>query len=215
MAGSIGGQISTIDTDQQQLQISGNNLSITNGNTVALPVSSVLPATLAPVADNESDANIRTGLVGTSTKYAREDHNHPIRRQGNPGTPTITGGGSGGSIQQTILLDTWSTEESYSYRFRVLVNMTAGTSWYYIQLPGIGGFQQPKIGAIGTYRSTSNTPQNDSPTGAGSNGAAPYGPFMGCEAHHWSSTNRIYQGYNRRETNYQIYIEFTVDYFRI
>lgn len=41
-------------------------------------------ATSIPIADNETDADIRTGQLGTSDDYARADHNHPIRRQSNP-----------------------------------------------------------------------------------------------------------------------------------
>lgn len=169
-----------------------------------------IAATVLPVADNEADAAIRTGQVGTSLDYARADHNHPIVRQSNPGDPTITEGGNI-TITQALILDRWSTEETFSYRFRVRISQPAGNGWGWLNVPTIAGFQQPKIGAIGTYRNPSTEIQNDD----GTFGAAPRGPYMGAEAHHWSSTNRVYSGFFRRDDAItSSFFEFTVDYLR-
>jgi hypothetical protein len=169
------------------------------------------PSNAAPVADNEADTAIRAGQAGTSSDYARADHNHPIRRQANPGDPTITLTGAGGTLTQAIVLDRWSEEEHYAYRFRCRLDIDAGTGWIYLTVPAIAGFQQPDISGVGSYRFTSNAPQDDDSV----NGAAPRGPFMGAEAHHWSSTNRIYHAYFRRDNAYSTFIEFTVNYRRV
>jgi hypothetical protein len=166
-----------------------------------------------PVADNEVDTAIRTGSAGTSTESARADHNHPIRRQGNPGDPTLTFIGSAGStMDQQIILDRWSDEESYAYRIRTRWRVRAGNGWNRILVPTKAGFQQPEISAIGTYRTTSNAPQEDN---GDNQGASPRGPFMGSEAHHWSSSNSIYLAHYRRDNNYTKYVEFTVKYIRV
>jgi hypothetical protein len=172
------------------------------------------PANATPIPDNETDTAIRTGQVGTSTDYAREDHNHPIRRQANPGDPAF--GFSGvGSLNATVILDRWSTEEWYAYRVRLqVINQTAGNGWSFVTVPTKAGFQQPQISAVGTYRYNSTAIQEDEPGGNGGDGAGPRGPFMGQEAHHWSSTNRIYLGYFRRENTFNAYLEFTVRYIR-
>lgn len=170
------------------------------------------PSTLTPLPDNEADTAIRTGQVGTSLDYARADHNHPIRRQANPGDPVLTATTSAGSaMTQAIVLDRWSDEESYTYRFRTRWTVQAGTGWNFVSIPTKAGFQQPEISAIGTYRQTSNAPQDDD----GNFGASPRGPFMGSEAHHWSSTNRVYLGHFRRDNNYTKFVEFTVKYTRL
>lgn len=134
-------------------------------------------------------------------------------RLANPGDPTITTGGAG-TLNSTVILDRWSTDYIYSYRIRSYVTMAAGIGWFYLVIPSKVGFQQPKIGAIGSYRATSNSVQNDNSGGNSSNGASPFGPFMGAEWHHWSSTNRIYNGYYRRDNGYSVYVEFTVDYLK-
>lgn len=135
-------------------------------------------------------------------------------RLANPGDPVITAGGTGLAITQTTILDRWSTDYMYSYRVRVLTSITGNTGWGWINIPTKAGFQQPKIGAIGTYRNQTRSVQEDSQGGVGGDGASPLGQFMGSEAHHWTSTNRIYNGYNRRDNDYTMYIEFTVDYIK-
>ena len=173
------------------------------------PTPHVEPATTAPIADNEADAAIRTGQVGTSALYARADHNHPIRRQANPGDPVITVSGSF-ELQANLILDRWSDEESFSYAFRTLVNQPAGNGWGWINVPNIAGFQRPRITGIGSYRFSSTAVQDDD----GSFGASPRGPFMAKEAHHWSSTQRIYGAYFRRDNDFRAYIEYVVEYTR-
>lgn len=170
-------------------------------------------STIVPIADSV-DA-IRTGEIGISDDYARADHKHPIVRQSNPGDPTLTYVWSTGSslISETIL-DRWSTEEWYAYKFRVHGEYAGGLGWSYITIPSIAGFQQPLIYEIGTYRNQSISVQEDGPQGNGGDGASPRGPYMGKEAHHWSSTNRIYHGYNRRDTTYIMFTEFIVKYIR-
>lgn len=170
----------------------------------------VEPSTLAPIADNEVDTAIRSGQVGTSLDYARADHNHPIRRQGNPGDITLTPTNLE-IVQATLILDRWSDEESYAFNTRTRVSQDAGTGWGWLNVPLIAGFQQPQILYIGTYRNPSTTPQDDD----GTFGAAPRGPFMGSEAHHWSSTNRIYMGYSRRDNDLtSVYVEAVIKYVR-
>lgn len=172
------------------------------------------PSTITPIPDNEQDDAIRTGQIGTSLEYARADHNHAIVRQSNPGDPVITAGGSA-AISQSLILDRWSTEETYEYAFRVRVAQPAGTSWGWISVPNIGGFQRPQIVGIGTYRSDSNAPQTDDGTGASLDGASPRGPLMAQEVHHWSSTQRLYLAYFRRdEAITSMFIEFTARYIR-
>ena len=184
----------------------------------AIPV----PSNLIPIADDEADAAIRTGIAGTSLDYARADHNHPIRRQGNPGDPVLTltvSGTAGATLGQVVILDRESDEESYAYKFRALINHVAGNGWDLLNIPTIAGFQQPEIYAIGTYRSQTLTPQIDNNTpgnlSAVLQGAAPVGPYMGKEAHEWSSTRRIYHGFYRREVAYSSYTEFWVRYTRL
>lgn len=167
-----------------------------------------------PIADNNVDSALRQASVGSSTSAARADHVHPIRRQANPGDPSVTVGGTGITLNSVIILDRWSDEESFAYRVRALVSISAGTGWGYVNVPTKAGFQQPQITAVGTYRTNSTTPQRDNSGGTSGDGAAPIGPFMGAEAHHWSSTNRIYNGYYRRDNGYSMYIEFTVRYVR-
>lgn len=172
------------------------------------------PATAIPVPDNEVDTDIRTGIVGVSDDYARADHNHPIRRQANPGDPVMTVGGSL-VLVNSLILDRWSTEESFSYAYRVQVSQPVGNNWGWINVPNIAGFQRPKISQIGSYRTASTAIQEDNSGGSSGNGAGPRGPFMGGEFHHWSSTQRIYSGYFRRDNPITTsYVEFVVDYLR-
>ena len=190
-------------------ELKENNEPLTSEAIEALIGPHAQPATTVPIADNEADAAIRTGQVGTSALYARADHNHPIRRQANPGDPVITVSGSF-ELQANLILDRWSDEESYSYAFRTLVNQPAGNGWGWINVPNIAGFQRPRITGIGSYRFASTAVQDDD----GSFGASPRGPFMAKEAHHWSSTQRIYGAYFRRDNDFRAYIEYVVEYTR-
>ena len=90
-----------------------------------------LASTDVPIADNEVDAAIRTGQVGTSVDYVRADHNHPIRRQQNPGDPVLTGTNLTINNGPTIL-DRWSTEETYEYalNFEIWRQVSAGMDRY-------------------------------------------------------------------------------------
>lgn len=179
-------------------------------------VQALLPVAcdVLPVPDNELDTAIRTGQAGTSDEYARCDHNHPIRRQANPGDPVLTVSGSMVELQ-SLILDRWSTEESYEYEFRIRFRQVAGNDWGWINVPAIAGFQQPQILSVGNYRNPSTVIQEDEPGGNGGDGASPRGPFMGQELHHWSSTRRVYSGYFRRDNDItSSFAKFIVRYIR-
>jgi len=169
---------------------------------------------LTPIPDNEVDTAIRAGQAGTSAQVSRADHNHPIRRQGNPGDPVLTAGGNL-TLQQSIITDRWSTEETYKYEFRVLTQQAAGTGWGFVTVPNIAGFQRPVITAAGAgYQFSSVPTQIDTPVGAGGVGATPRGPAMNQELKHWSSTQRLYGPYFRRDNEHRAYTSFTVEYIR-
>lgn len=217
-------------TDELQLlsttEVGGatTELTLSDGNTVPInhPAQTphVLPQTSA--ATLESDNNItegtfsRTGNVGTSLLYAREDHQHPIVRIPNPGDPVVTLTGTA-TLNAQIILDRESTEEWYAYKMRVhITNMTAGNNWVFVTIPTIAGFQQPMITGIGNYRNSTSQLQDDDNSGAGGEGASPRGPYMGKEWHEWSSTRRLYFGYFRRDNDLPSnYLEFWVKYIRL
>lgn len=189
--------------------IDNGDVHLSKDDIVGLIPAPINPATSVPLADNEADTAIRSGQVGNSDDYARADHNHPIRRQDNPGDPTLTFTGTG-DMTQVLILDRESDEESYAYKFRCRVVTIAGTGWDFITVPAIAGFQQPEIYGIGTYRQSSTSPQDDD----GVFGAAPRGPYMGKEAHEWSSTRRVYLSFFRRDNGFITYVEFWVRYTR-
>lgn len=167
-------------------------------------VDLIIPTNNIPVADNENDVNLRSGVAGVSLEYSRSDHNHPIIRQNNPGDPVLTYFLSNGSTApQTIILDRWSDEESFTYEWRVRLDIQPGVGWNYITIPNIVGFQRPEIVITGTYRNTGN-PQ------ATSNLA----PYMGNEATHWSSTQRIYVGPFSKTAFARYYVGVKVKYTR-
>jgi len=154
----------------------------------------------------------RRGYLGTDEKVSRCDHVHERRRiDPTPLTPTITVAGSLTS-SQTLTLDRWSDDTWIEYAFRVRVNADIGVGWGYIVIPNIGGFQRPIIDLEGTYRNASTAPQIDENSGQGGVGAAPRGPYMGQEYHHWSSTQRLYQGFYRRDNAVQHWVDFRVKY---
>lgn len=169
-------------------------------------------STDAPLADNEADTDIRSGQAGSTGDVSDAGHNHPIRRQANPGDPTVTV--SGATSTQQLILDRFSDEESYSYRFRVLVTQAAGVGWGIITIPTKAGFQQPKISEIGGYRTASNAPQDDDTGNGNGFGASPRGPYMGENPSHWSSTNRLYMPHYRRDNAFSTYVGFIVTYVR-
>lgn len=173
----------------------------------------VLPATVAPIPDNEVDTAIRTGLVGTSVEYARADHNHPIRRQAVV-SPALTPGGTGvsGTLIQSIITDRWSTEETVGVEWRAYIEQPAGVGWFWLTVPALAGFQQPQI-TVGTYRNQSTAVHQDD--GDGNGGASPQGPFMGAEAAHWSSTRRVYMGFYRKDQAYRMYVMIRAEWARL
>jgi len=174
------------------------------------------PSNAIPVPDNELDTAIRTGSAGTSLDYARADHNHPIRRQANPGDIVLTAGGNAVITGATLIFDRWSRQEDYIYSTRTQVSQVAGNGWGWIDVPAIAGWQQPKITGIGTYRNDSQAPQTDDGTGTSLDGASPRGPVMSAEVHHWSSTTRLYFAYFRRdEAITSMFVEAVVEYIRI
>lgn len=169
--------------------------------------------------NNHSDGDwSRVGDAGTSEEFSRCDHKHPIVRIPNPGDPIIGyTSPSGSTISAQLILDRWSTEEWYAYKYRVQVsNMQPGNNWSFLTIPNIAGFQRPIITGIGNYRNGSGMPQNDDNSGNGGSGAAPRGPYMGKEWHEWSSTQRLYFGYFRRDNVLgNQFVEFVVKYVRL
>jgi len=167
-------------------------------------------STLIPIADNEVDTAIRTGLAGTTGEFSDAGHNHPIRRQENPGDLVLAAGGTF-VILNPLILDRGSDEESYWWRFRVQVSQVAGNNWGWVQVPTIAGFQQPIFSEVSGYLNPSVVIQGDD----GSFGATPRGPWMGYPIHHWSSTNRLYGGMFRREVDItSLYVNFVARYTR-
>ena len=169
-----------------------------------------------PIPDNEADTDIRTAQIGTTWEYADAWHNHAIVRQSNPWDPVLTYVWDTwwALVWTPVILDRWSDEESYSYRIRVLWDYGEWVWWNYIRVPTKAWFQQPKILDIGTYRTTSNAPQEDWPQWNWWDWATPRWPYMWKEAHHWSSTNIIYHWIYRRDNAYRMYTEFTIKYIR-
>lgn len=153
------------------------------------------------------------GCLVDRDSYARlvEQAYNPAR-VANPGDPVVTFAGVG-TLLQNIVLDRWSTAEMHEWAFRARVSQDAGTGWGFLQIPNIAGFQRPIITVEGTYRNPSTVVQNDEPGSQGGDGASPRGPYMGQEAHHWSSTQRIYLGYFRRDNDItSMYIDYRVKY---
>ena len=154
----------------------------------------------------------RRGYRGEDVEASRCDHVHERRRiNPTPLEPTVAYAGQG-TLAQNIVLDRWSDDNWIEFAWRARVEMTAGTGWGYITVPNIAGFQRPIITLEGTYRSQSTTPQEDEPGGQGGDGAAPRGPYMGQEAHHWSSTQRIYIGFFRRDNDFRMYLDYRAKY---
>jgi len=150
----------------------------------------------------------RRGYRGTDPDVSRCDHVHECRRiNPAPLEPEITFTGTGEMVQ-VIRLDSWSDDKWVEWAWRARVTQDAGTGWGLIVIPSIAGFQRPIITVEGTYRARSTAIQDDD----GAFGAGPRGPYMGQEAHHWSSTQRIYTGYFRRDNDLDMYVDFRAKY---
>lgn len=172
-------------------------------------------ATTIPVPDNEANTDIRTGQVGTSTQFARADHNHPIRRMdyfATPPTPTV--GDDGGGTVTVTMTNLGNFEEHVAYRVRMRIQSEApGADWAWLQLltqPGYRTF----VRDLGNYRSSSDTPQSELVNAGQSNvGAAPRGPLMSGEAKRWG--NRVYAPFYRQDNAIaNQWIEFDLEYWR-
>lgn len=156
--------------------------------------------------------NHRRGHNGESDLVMRCDATPDCARiNPAPLEPVIVFTGTG-TLSQNLRLDSWSDDKWVEYAFRARVQQDAGTGWGFLTIPNIAGFQRPIITVDGTYRVGSTAVQIDEPSGQGGDGASPRGPFMGQEAHHWSSTQRIYMGYFRRDNPLDMYIDYRVKY---
>jgi len=157
----------------------------------------------------------RRGYRGEDTDASRCDHVHECRRiNPTPLEPAITYAGVG-TLEQNIILDRWSDDKWVEYSWRALVGQDAGTGWGYLVVPNLAGFQRPIITVEGTYRFQSTAVQEDGSANTNNQsteGAGPRGPFMGQEAHHWSSTQRIYMGYFRRDNPHRTYVDYRAKY---
>lgn len=157
----------------------------------------------------------RRGENGVDTDVARCDHTHDHRRiNPTPLTPVPTFSGTG-TMPANIVLDRWSDDHEVEFAWRAQVTQPAGAGWGFITIPNIAGFQRPIITLEGTYRPPSTAIQIDTDVinNQGNVGAGPRGPYMGQEAHHWSSTQRIYIGYYRRDNPItSMYIDYRARY---
>jgi len=165
----------------------------------------IIPSDSTPIADNNSSANIRTGSSGSSIEYSRSDHKHPIVRQSPPPRPDLTfQGPSESEMVEVRDYDTWTDEESVTFAYRMRVDVGTTTGWNIIRVASIPGFQVPQITVEGTYRIKGNP--SDS---------VPLAPYMGNEANHYSSTQRIYIGqYKYKTAGARYYVSVTVRYVR-
>lgn len=170
-----------------------------------------MPATAVPIADNEVDTAIRTGLVGVSPLYARQDHNHPIRRQTIPAQPVITVGGTGFVLVSTTLNGTTSDEESVTFFMTLQVTQTVSNSWNFFTVPNIAGFQRAEVTPTGSYRYQGN-PVNDATPPIDQTMVAP--PSMMMEWSYYFNGTAYMNVPNRTQaTGY--YISFSVRYVRV
>ena len=96
------------------------------------------PAVLTPLADGVADT--RSGQVGVSLLYAREDHVHPLVRIATPPVApaaVLAGGGTITAQAGTVL---GTTEETVTYRIEVTTSITGGTGWRSVTLATIPGY---------------------------------------------------------------------------
>ena len=172
--------------------------------------AAVLPATATPIADNEVDTSIRTGIVGTSLLYARQDHNHPIRRQVAPVAPVPVIGGTGFVLVNTFTNWTTSDEESVTFAMTLQVTQTIGNAWNFFTIPNIAGFQRAQVTPTASYRYSGN-PVND--TTAPIDQQMPNAPTMAME---WSVyfNGTCYMNVPNRTQATAYYISFVVKYIR-
>ena len=172
------------------------------------PAPPIVPAAAnaAPVADNETDTAIRTGRVGTSSDYAREDHNHPIRRQGNPGDPVFTHVlSNGSSVTSELIVARRSTEEWYEYVYRVNHRHGSDNGWNRIIVPSIAGFQRPQITVEGTYRYSGQWQDDEREETRRK---------MEVEAGHYLNTLSVYIGPFQRDNQVRTWTTIRVKYIR-
>ena len=112
-----------------------------------------LPATTVPIADNQNDTTLRTGAVGASLSYMREDSIRPIRRQSNPGTPIpVLSGPATETLSQ--LRRFRSDEESVTFTWRMRFVTTTANGWVIYTVPSLAGFQPPLVTCKGVYMQT-------------------------------------------------------------
>jgi hypothetical protein len=157
----------------------------------------------------------RRGYNGVSEEAARCDVIGELARiDPTPLTPELIFTGVG-ELEQVIVLDRWSDQTWIEYAWRTLMTQDPGTGWGFITVPNIAGFQRPIITVEGTYRTNSNAVQEDgsgNTNNESTEGASPRGPYMGQEAHHWSSTQRVYAGFFRRDNPVRMFVEFRAKY---
>ena len=125
-----------------------------------------------------------------------------------PRPSLVFSGASGSSMPQVTNLDTWSegTEDtgSVTFSYRARVDASASTGWNFITVPSIAGFRPPQITIEGTYRNTGNPSD-----------FVPRAPYMGNEANHWSSTQRVYIGqYSQKTGTGRYYVSITARYVK-
>ena len=175
-----------------------------------VPLSSLLSNSV-PIADNEVDTAIRTGLVGTSLLFARADHNHPIRRQVAPAAPIITVGGTGFVLVNQALDYAVTDEESVTFGITMQVTQTAVNSWSFFTVPNIAGFQRVEVKPTGSYRYTGN-PTND--TTAPIDQTMIPAPSMMMEwSYYFNGTGYLNTPNHTQATGY--YISLTARYVRV
>lgn len=192
--GVIMGSSSSTNSNEYGLGLSGDTVQLLDGEggivdavTITHPAPPVIPfippaANAIPIADNEADAAIRTGTAGTSTDYARADHNHPIRRQANPGTPTpVLSGPATENLNE--LRRFRSTEEWVRFSWRMSVSMTTANGWVIYTFPSIGGFQPPILHCAGAYMQTGGQDNSDIQTSS-----------MSKNGVDWADISRMYYG---------------------
>jgi len=186
-------------------------LSMTTENGTVLNVNIPLPSTVIPIADNEVDTAIRTGIVGTSLQYARADHNHPIRRQAIPAQPVVTVGGTGFVLVGTTLNGTVSDEESVTFFMTIQVTQTVSNAWNFFSIPNIAGFQRAEVTPTASYRYTGN-PLNDTTNPIDQ--MYPNAPTMNMEwSYYFNGTGYMNVPNRTQATGY--YLSFSVKYTRV
>lgn len=163
-------------------------------------------ATTIPIADNETDTAIRTGLAGISLFAARADHNHPIRRQvavPNPQPVHLLSNGS--TVTSEAFLTLRSDEERLVFSYRVNHLLQAGNGWNSMLVPSLAGFQRPIIIPMGTYHYQGQWQNGTAETPV---------PFMGQSATHYLDSLRVYFGSPNRSSQIRTWNAFYLEYIR-